>query len=67
MEYWYKPINSEEKAKKIIAQKGDLISTPPNEIHALKIGSDGNEFIVFSEGLRGGKDYESDTLEFQIL
>ena len=27
----------------------------------LKIGSDGNEFIVFSEGLRGGKDYESDT------
>ena len=38
-----------------------MISTPPNEIHALKIGSDGNEFIVFSEGLRGGKDYESDT------
>ena len=61
LEYWYKPINSEEKAKKIIAQRGDLISTPPNEIHALKIGSDGNEFIVFSEGLRGGKDYESDT------
>ena len=61
LEYWYKHIDSEEKAKKIIAKKGDLISTPPYEIHALKIGSDGNEFIVFSEGLRGGKDYESDT------
>ena len=36
-------------------------STGPNEIHALKIGPEGNEFIVFSKGLRGGKDYESDT------
>ena len=45
----------------IIAKVGDLVSTPPYEIHALKIGSDGNEFIVFSEGTRGGKDYESDT------
>ena len=61
LEYWYKPIKTSIKAKKIVANKGDLISTPPNEIHALKIGKEGNEFIVFSEGLRGGKDYESDT------
>jgi dTDP-4-dehydrorhamnose 3,5-epimerase-like enzyme len=61
LEYWYKPIETSIKPKKIVANKGDLISTPPNEIHALKIGKEGNEFIVFSEGLRGGKDYESDT------
>ena len=61
LEYWYKPVFSELNASKIIANKGDLISTPPNEIHALKIGDEGNEFIVFSEGIRGGKDYESDT------
>tara|TARA_B110000438_G_C15717345_1_gene608106 strand:- start:497 stop:907 length:411 start_codon:yes stop_codon:yes gene_type:complete len=61
LEYWYKPVLSELNASKIIANKGDLISTPPNEIHALKIGDEGNEFIVFSEGIRGGKDYESDT------
>jgi dTDP-4-dehydrorhamnose 3,5-epimerase-like enzyme len=61
LEYWYKPVDSTEPAKMVIALVGDLISTGPNEIHALKIGSDGNQFIVFSEGVRGGKDYESDT------
>jgi hypothetical protein len=46
---------------------GDLISTGPNEIHALKIGGEGNQFIVFSEGVRGGKDYESDTYRVENI
>ena len=61
LEYWYKDIESKEPAKMHLAIIGDLISTPPLEIHALKITEEGNEFIVFSEGKRGGKDYESDT------
>ena len=61
LEYWYKPLNSTEPSKMVLAEVGDIISTGPYEIHALKIGPDGNEFIVFSEGIRGGKDYESDT------
>ena len=61
LEYWYKPVDSKEAAKMVIATKGDIVSTGPYEIHALRIGPDGNEFIVFSEGKRGGKDYESDT------
>jgi len=61
LEYWYKPVNSNEKAKMVVATKGDLVSTGPNEIHALRIGPEGNEFVVFSQGKRGGKDYESDT------
>ena len=61
LEYWYKPVDSDEKAKMVLAEEGDIVSTGPNEIHALKIGPSGNEFIVFSKGLRGGKDYESDT------
>lgn len=60
LEYWYKPIESDEPARYETLRVGDLVSTPPLEIHALKIIED-NEFIVFSEGLRGGKDYESDT------
>tara|TARA_R100000278_G_C5465656_1_gene162554 strand:+ start:666 stop:1073 length:408 start_codon:yes stop_codon:yes gene_type:complete len=60
LEYWYKTLDSDEKSKHVLLQKGDLVSTPPNEIHALKIVED-NEFIVFTEGLRGGKDYEQDT------
>ncbi len=61
LEYWYKPVDSTEPAKMVLAQEGDIVSTGPYEIHALKIGPEGNEFIVFSEGIRGGKDYESDT------
>lgn len=61
LEYWYKPVGSNEKAEMIVAKEGDLVSTGPNEIHALKIGPEGNQFIVFSQGKRGGKDYESDT------
>ena len=61
LEYWYKPVGSNEKAQMIVAREGDLVSTSPNEIHALRIGPEGNEFVVFSQGIRGGKDYESDT------
>lgn len=61
LEYWYKPVGSTEPAKMVLAKVGDIVSTGPYEIHALKIGPEGNEFIVFSEGLRGGSDYESDT------
>jgi len=61
LEYWYKPVDSDEPAKMYLATVGDLVTTRPHEIHALKITPEGNEFIVFSEGKRGGKDYESDT------
>lgn len=61
LEYWYKPVGSDEEAQMVVANVGDIVSTPPNEIHALKIGPEGNEFIVFSEGVRGGMNYEDDT------
>jgi quercetin dioxygenase-like cupin family protein len=64
LEYWYKKFNSKGKSKKKILRTGDLIKTPPLEMHALKIISN-NEFIVFTVGKRGGKDYESDT--FRII
>lgn len=61
LEYWYKQLDSKESPKKIVAKVGDLITTPPLEVHALMIKEDGNQFIVFSEGVRGGSDYEADT------
>ena len=67
LEYWYKNINSNSKVMMERVLVGDLITTPPNEIHALKIGNEGNEFIVFSEGARGGKDYESDTYRVENI
>jgi hypothetical protein len=61
LEYWYKPVGSDEDAKMYLCTVGDLITTGPYEIHALRITDEGNEFVVFTEGKRGGMDYESDT------
>ena len=65
LEYWYKSLKSKSKPKMKLLKKGDLVETPPNEMHALKIGKKGNEFIVFTMGKRGGKDYENDTYRFK--
>ena len=50
----------DQEPKFLVANENDLITTPPLEIHALKIDQE-NHFIVFASGLRGGKDYENDT------
>lgn len=60
LEYWHKPLGSNEPAKCELLQVGDLRESPPDEIHALRVVED-NEFVVFTQGKRGGKDYESDT------
>jgi hypothetical protein len=64
LEYWYKPLDSDAPAKCEIIRAGDMISTPPYEVHALRIIED-NEFVVFSQGLRGGRDYEIDTFRVE--
>ena len=64
LEYWYKKKGSKKKSKKVLLKEGYLIETPPYEMHALKITKN-NEFIVFTTGLRGGKDYEKDTFRVQ--
>jgi hypothetical protein len=60
LEYWYQ--NATMKSSKFeVCVPGDLIMSNENEVHALRIGSDGCLFMAFTEGERGGKDYESDT------
>jgi len=61
LEYWYKQAGTDEPAKMYLCKVGDLITTEPYEVHAIRIINEENEFIVFSEGKRGGMDYESDT------
>ena len=67
LEYWFKNVSDDGPAKCVVAKKGDIISTPPYEIHTLVIGDDGNEFVVFSQGPRGGSDYESDTFRVNSI
>ncbi len=65
--YWYKPLDSNSEPKSIEVKEGYLVTSPPYEVHSLEIVGE-SEFIVFSEGLRGGDDYESDTFrEVKIL
>ena len=46
--------------QKKVFSKYDLIVTVPNEMHALKAISD-SEILVFTQGPRGGKEYETDS------
>lgn len=61
LRYYYRKLkNGNNNVKSVIVKKGEMVTTPPYEVHALEILQD-NQFVVFSEGKRGGKDYENDT------
>jgi len=52
-------IGKSSTQKKILS-KYDLVATVPNEMHAFKAITT-TEMIVFTQGPRGGKEYETDT------
>jgi dTDP-4-dehydrorhamnose 3,5-epimerase-like enzyme len=53
-----------KKIKQIILLKGDLVETTINEAHAIMAIKD-SEYIVFTQGPRGGKEYETDTFRLK--
>jgi len=65
-EYWYKKYNSKSKPKKILVKKGDLVCTPPYEIHALKIVKK-NQLLEFSDVVRTKKKYQNDIIRIKIV
>lgn len=48
------------KKKTAVIKTGDLAYNPPMEEHAL-LALEDSEFLVFTRGPRGGKNYEKDT------
>ena len=52
------------RKKKIILSKGDLVKTFKNEAHAIQALKN-SEFLVFTQGPRGGKEYENDTFRLK--
>jgi dTDP-4-dehydrorhamnose 3,5-epimerase-like enzyme len=60
LRYWYQPVDKSQPPKSVLVKEYEVVSSPPNEIHALEM-IEPNQFIVFSQGIRGGDDYESDT------
>jgi oxalate decarboxylase/phosphoglucose isomerase-like protein (cupin superfamily) len=67
IDYYSKPVGSEEPANVITAGPGEFIISEPNEIHAWRTGSDGCTLIAFAQGPRGGEDYESDTIRVESI
>ena len=59
--YFSRPVEVDRPADVYMASAGDFIISAPLEIHAMKAGVEGCEFIAFAEGPRGGEDYETDT------
>ena len=49
-----------KSVKQMILSKGDLVVTSSNESHAIK-AIEYAEYLVFTHGPRGGKEYEKDT------
>jgi len=66
LEYWYKPINSDEEVRMTKVVPGDIITSSSNEIHAIKASED-SEFLALAEGVRGGADYETDTFRVDSI
>ena len=62
LRYWYKDSQDKTNAppKSVLVDEGYIVKTTPLEVHALEMLGE-SEFIVFSTGIRGGMDYESDT------
>lgn len=67
LEYWYRDKDGAGFGECVIANLGDLVESPPNEIHALRIGPVGCKFITFTSGPRGGSDYELDTVRTENI
>jgi dTDP-4-dehydrorhamnose 3,5-epimerase-like enzyme len=61
LKYWYQPLDHREPVRSVEVWRGDLVTTPPLEVHALEILASETEFLVLTDGVRGGKDYELDT------
>jgi len=49
-----------------VLKKGEIAVTLPMEKHAF-VGLEDSEMLVFTQGPRGGKEYESDTFRLEKL
>ena len=60
LRYWYlrAPL---DPVQFVDVWAGDLVTTPPLEVHTLEILAEATQFLVLTDGKRGGPDYESDT------
>jgi dTDP-4-dehydrorhamnose 3,5-epimerase-like enzyme len=66
LEYWYAPIEDSANPQVVIAKVGDLVTSGRGEIHTMRMLEE-TDFVAFTQGKRGGSDYESDTFRVSSL
>ena len=67
MEYSYKDSRKKNSRKKtVIVKKGDMVVTPPHEIHAMKFLED-SSFIALTTEERDHEKYEKDTVRVKFI
>jgi dTDP-4-dehydrorhamnose 3,5-epimerase-like enzyme len=66
LRYWYQPVDKSEPIKSQLVSQYEMVTSPPFEVHALEMLNE-SEFLVFSQGLRGGEDYEQDTFRDIVI
>ena len=57
-------VKNGKKTKIVLNKKGDLVETSKKEFHAIKALKNA-EYLVFTQGPRGGKEYENDTFRLK--
>lgn len=65
MNYYYKS-QGETKTKKIVIHKGEMVFTPPKEIHAMQFTED-STFIALTTENRTKDTYEKDTVRKKLV
>lgn len=65
-EYYYRPTNSGQAAKKIVLGPGEMVFTPPMEDHATVFLED-TALIVMSKNPRDQAAYESDVVRIELV
>ena len=65
-EYYFKKTNSDEKIKKKIVKKGELLFTGPVVDHAM-FYTEETKIIVLSKNPRDQKTYEEDTVRIDFM
>ena len=66
IEYFHKKVDSPEKPNLIVAQKGEMIFTPPLVEHCMKFPED-TVFLTLSRNPRDQQAYEADVVRVNLI
>ena len=66
IEYYYRPVNDQQKPEKLVINSGDVFYTPPMVEHAMVFPED-TVFLTLGGGTRSQEDYEEDLVRIKLV